>query len=134
MFSYPRTPAAVPQLPLQGIMFPMVTVWGCLLVTLLWTEGTWAGSSFLSPADLHTPEPRKPSRKVLPPQQQRRDSGGILGDDEKQTEDNEGTELQFNFPLELDVKIPRVRYHEYTQYMQQMLKGLFAGYPHERDQ
>ncbi|XP_030061253.1 appetite-regulating hormone [Microcaecilia unicolor] len=115
-------------------MFPRVTVWSFLLVTLLWTEGTGAGSSFLSPADLQKPESKKPSRKVFPLQQQRRDSGGILGDDERQMENNEVTELQFNFPLELDVKIPKARYHEYIQTMQQVLEGMFAGYSQERHQ
>ncbi|XP_029453476.1 appetite-regulating hormone [Rhinatrema bivittatum] len=113
-------------------MFPRAMSWAFLLMALLWTEWTEAGSSFLSPADLEKPVSKKPSRKVIPTQQQRREAGGLWGNYEQPMEgDNEERDIQFNFPFELDVKIPITHYHEYRQSVQNVLEGLFAGHPQE---
>ncbi|KAJ1110675.1 hypothetical protein NDU88_008023 [Pleurodeles waltl] len=107
-------------------MFLRVPVCSLLAIGFLLAQYTEAGSSFLSPADLHKPQPRKPARKIIPNNPQRRESDGVSDAYEKQPGGNEEREIRFNVPFEIGVKMSETEYLDYGQLLQEILQGLFA--------
>nr|BAM29299.1 ghrelin [Cynops ensicauda] len=105
-------------------MFLRVTVCSLMAVGFLLAQYTEAGSSFLSPADLHKPQPRKPARKIIPNNPQRRELDGVFDVYEKQPGDEE-REIRFNVPFEIGVKMSATQYLDYGQLLQEILQGLF---------
>ncbi|NXS61549.1 GHRL protein, partial [Brachypteracias leptosomus] len=107
-------------------MFLRGTLLGMILCSILWTETTLAGSSFLSPEYKkiqQQKEPRNPTAQL-----QRRGTEDFWGTDEARAEDDRNNiEIKFNVPLEIGLKITEEEYQEYGQALEKMLRDMPAG-------
>ncbi|KAM6345300.1 appetite-regulating hormone isoform 1-T1 [Alca torda] len=102
------------------IMFLRGTLLGIILYSILWTETTLAGSSFLSPEYKRTQQQR--SQKNPTAQLHRRGTEGFWDTDKAGTEDDSNSiEIKFNVPFEIGVKITEEEYQEYGQALEKML-------------
>ncbi|XP_050760757.1 appetite-regulating hormone [Gymnogyps californianus] len=100
-------------------MFLRSTLLGIILFSILWTETTLAGSSFLSPEYKKTQQrdPKKPTAQL-----HRRGTEGFWDTDEAGAEDDRNSiEIKFNVPFEISVKITEEEYQEYGQALEKML-------------
>nr|XP_009679423.1 PREDICTED: appetite-regulating hormone [Struthio camelus australis] len=102
------------------VMFLRGALLGILLFSVLWTETTLAGSSFLSPEYKKIQkqkDPKKPTTKL-----HRRGMEGFSDTDEAWAEDDSNSiEIKFNVPFEIGVKITEDQYQEYGQVLEKML-------------
>ncbi|KAM9276749.1 appetite-regulating hormone [Morus bassanus] len=102
------------------IMFLRSTLLGIFLYSILWTETTLAGSSFLSPEYKRTQ--RQKHQTPPPAQLHRRGAEGFWDTDEAGAEDDSNSiEIKFNVPFEIGVKITEEEYREYGQALEKML-------------
>uniref|UniRef100_A0A8B9QJG9 Appetite-regulating hormone n=1 Tax=Apteryx owenii TaxID=8824 RepID=A0A8B9QJG9_APTOW len=105
---------------LKITMFLRGALLGILLFSVLWTETTLAGSSFLSPEYKkiqQRKDPKKPTMKL-----HRRGTESFLDTDEAWAEDDSNSiEIKFNVPFEIGVKITEDQYQEYGQTLEKML-------------
>ncbi|NXW63286.1 GHRL protein, partial [Eurystomus gularis] len=101
-------------------MFLRRTLLGIILFSILWTEATLAGSSFLSPEYKkiqQQKEPRSPTAQL-----HRRGTEGFWGTDESGARDDRNNiEMKFNAPFEIGVKLTEEQYQEYGQALEKML-------------
>ncbi|KAF1561639.1 UNVERIFIED_CONTAM: Appetite-regulating hormone, partial [Eudyptes pachyrhynchus] len=98
-------------------MFLRGTLLGIILYSILWTETTLAGSSFLSPEYKKTQSKKNPTAQL-----HRRGTEGFWDTDEVGAEDDSNsTEIKFNVPFEIRVKITEKEYQEYGQALEKML-------------
>ncbi|KFV99229.1 Appetite-regulating hormone, partial [Eurypyga helias] len=95
-------------------MFLRSTLLGILLFSILWTETTLAGSSFLSPEYKRLQQQK--DQKNPTAQLHRRDAGEAGADDDKNS-----VEVKFNVPFEISVKITEEEYQQYGQALEKML-------------
>ncbi|NXW06691.1 GHRL protein, partial [Fregetta grallaria] len=101
-------------------MFLRGTLLGIILYSILWTETTLAGSSFLSPEYKKTQQQR--GQKNPTAQLHRRGIGGLWDTDEAGAEDDSNSiEIKFNVPFEIGVKTTEEEYQEYGQALEKML-------------
>ncbi|NXC68024.1 GHRL protein, partial [Anhinga anhinga] len=101
-------------------MFLRGTLLGIVLYSILWTETTLAGSSFLSPEYKRTQQQKH--QKTPPAQLHRRGTEGFWDTDEAGAEDDSNRiEMKFNVPFEIGVKITEEEYQEYGQALEKML-------------
>ncbi|KFQ66264.1 Appetite-regulating hormone, partial [Phaethon lepturus] len=101
-------------------MFLRGTLLGIILYSILWTETTLAGSSFLSPEYKKIQQQR--DQKNPTAQLHRRGTEGFWGTDEAGAEDDSNSiEIKFNVPFEISVKITEEEYEEYGQALEKML-------------
>ncbi|XP_074691995.1 appetite-regulating hormone isoform X1 [Strix aluco] len=106
------------------IMFLRSTLLGTVLFSILWTETTLAGSSFLSPEYKRTQQQQDPKKPTA--QLHRRDAEGFWDTDEAGAEDDRNSiEIKFNVPFEIGVKITEAEYREYGQALGKMLREVF---------
>nr|XP_010300087.1 PREDICTED: appetite-regulating hormone [Balearica regulorum gibbericeps] len=107
-------------------MFLRSTLLGITLFSILWTETTLAGSSFLSPEYKKTQQQRYPKNPTA--QLHRRDTEGFWETDEAGAEDDRSSiEIKFNVPFEIGVKITEEEYQEYGQVLEKMLGDMLEG-------
>ncbi|XP_077181402.1 appetite-regulating hormone [Paroedura picta] len=91
-----------------------------LLVFLIWSETTAAGSSFLSPepkAQQRKPPP-KPATKL-----HRRDVGTIL-DVHKTEGDTNEIQIKLKVPFEIGMEVSEEQYNKYGQILEQFLEDI----------
>ncbi|KAF1532043.1 Appetite-regulating hormone, partial [Eudyptes schlegeli] len=101
-------------------MFLRGTLLGIILYSILWTETTLAGSSFLSPEYKKTQQQNSPKKPTA--QLHRRGTEGFWDTDEVGAEDDSNSiEIKFNVPFEIRVKITEKEYQEYGQALEKML-------------
>ncbi|NXL11249.1 GHRL protein, partial [Mesembrinibis cayennensis] len=101
-------------------MFLRGTLLGIILYSILWTETTLAGSSFLSPEYKRTQQQKDPKKTTT--QLQRRGTESFWDTDEAGAEDDSNSiEIKFNVPFEIGVKITEEEYQEYRQALEKML-------------
>ncbi|KFQ75977.1 Appetite-regulating hormone, partial [Phoenicopterus ruber ruber] len=101
-------------------MFLRSTLLGISLFSILWTETTLAGSSFLSPEYKKIQQQRDP--KTPTAQLHRRGTEGFWDTDDTGAEDDRNSiEIKFNVPFEIGVKITEEEYQEYGQALEKML-------------
>uniref|UniRef100_A0A674JZM8 Appetite-regulating hormone n=1 Tax=Terrapene triunguis TaxID=2587831 RepID=A0A674JZM8_9SAUR len=105
-------------------MFLRSTMLGILLICILWTETTMAGSSFLSPEYQHTQQRKDPKKHT---KLNRRAAEGFLDADARQAEgDKNEIEIKLNVPFEIGVKITEDQYQEYGQVLEKILEDILA--------
>uniref|UniRef100_H3B1Z6 Ghrelin and obestatin prepropeptide n=2 Tax=Latimeria chalumnae TaxID=7897 RepID=H3B1Z6_LATCH len=110
-------------------MFVKAALLGSLFLCILtlWTEEVVAGSSFLSPSDVHKPEERKQVKKPVANKMNRRGSEGILEElDSQCEEDTEEREFKFNIPFQLGITMTDLQYNQYGQLLQEALGDLLS--------
>ncbi|KGL91524.1 Appetite-regulating hormone, partial [Charadrius vociferus] len=116
-------------------MFLRGTLLGIILYSILWTETTLAGSSFLSPEYKRTQQQKASKNPTA--QLHRRGTEGSWDTDKAAAEDDSNsieikacifsscshTSLRggFNVPFEIGVKITKEEYQEYGQALEKML-------------
>ncbi|XP_072731984.1 appetite-regulating hormone [Ciconia boyciana] len=101
-------------------MFLRGTLLGIILYSILWTETTLAGSSFLSPEYKKTQQQKDKNTPTA--QLHRRGTEGFWDTDEAGPEDDSNSiEIKFNVPFEIGVKITEEEYQEYGQALEKML-------------
>ncbi|NXN40609.1 GHRL protein, partial [Rhinoptilus africanus] len=101
-------------------MFLRGTLLGIILYSILWTETTLAGSSFLSPEYKRTQQQQAPKKPIA--QLHRRGTEGFWDTDKVGAEDDSnGIEIKFNVPFEMGFKITEEEYQEYGQALEKML-------------
>ncbi|XP_075688546.1 appetite-regulating hormone [Rhinoderma darwinii] len=107
------------------MMLGKVVLCGVVLFCLLWTEEVEAGSSFLSPADMHKNAGKKIPKK-LPYKMSRRDAGDSWGNlgDERSAGDQE--EIGVTIPLDINLKMTRERFWKQKVAIENLLLGLFS--------
>ncbi|KAM7170594.1 appetite-regulating hormone [Macrochelys suwanniensis] len=106
----------------KTLMFLRSNVLGILLICILWTETTMAGSSFLSPEYQNTQQRKDPKKHT---KLNRRAAEGFLDADASQAGDNE-LEIKLNVPFEIGVKITENQYKEYGQVLEKILEDILA--------
>ncbi|XP_010001681.1 PREDICTED: appetite-regulating hormone [Chaetura pelagica] len=107
-------------------MFLRITLLGIMLFSILWTETTLAGSSFLSPEYKRLQQQKGP--KNPPAQVHRRGAEGFWDADEVGAEDDRNSiEIKFDVPFEIGVKITEEEYQEYGQALEKMLGDILEG-------
>ncbi|NXQ94126.1 GHRL protein, partial [Sagittarius serpentarius] len=100
-------------------MFLRSTLLG-ILFSILWTETTLAGSSFLSPEYKRTQQQKDPKKPTAP--LHRRGTEGFWDTDEAGAEDDRNSiEIKFNVPFEVGVKVTEEEYQEYGQALEKVL-------------
>uniref|UniRef100_A0A8C8RM46 Appetite-regulating hormone n=1 Tax=Pelusios castaneus TaxID=367368 RepID=A0A8C8RM46_9SAUR len=98
---------------------------GILLICILWTETTMAGSSFLSPEYQNTQQRKDPKKQT--PKLNRRAAEGLLDAGSSQAEgDNNKIEIKLNVPFKIGVKITEEQYQEYGQVLEKILEDILA--------
>ncbi|XP_065263505.1 appetite-regulating hormone [Emys orbicularis] len=108
----------------KTFMFLRSTMLGILLICILWTETTTAGSSFLSPEYQHTQQRKDPKKHA---KLNRRAAEGFLDTDARQAEgDNNEIEIKLNVPFEIGVKITEDQYQKYGQVLEKILEDILA--------
>ncbi|KFZ67353.1 Appetite-regulating hormone [Podiceps cristatus] len=101
-------------------MFLRSTLLGISLFSILWTETTLAGSSFLSPEYKKIQQQRVPKKPVA--QLHCRGTESFWDTDEAGAEDDRNIiEIKFNVPFEIGVKVTEEEYQEYGQALEEML-------------
>ncbi|XP_009881169.1 PREDICTED: appetite-regulating hormone [Charadrius vociferus] len=101
-------------------MFLRGTLLGIILYSILWTETTLAGSSFLSPEYKRTQQQKASKNPTA--QLHRRGTEGSWDTDKAAAEDDSNSiEIKFNVPFEIGVKITKEEYQEYGQALEKML-------------
>ncbi|KFZ64787.1 Appetite-regulating hormone, partial [Antrostomus carolinensis] len=101
-------------------MFLRSTLLGIILFSILWTETTLAGSSFLSPE--YKKIQQQTDSKNPPAQLHRRGTEGFWDTDEPRAEDERNSiDMKFNIPFEIGVKVTEEEYQEYGQALEKML-------------
>ncbi|NWQ95067.1 GHRL protein, partial [Burhinus bistriatus] len=101
-------------------MFLRGTLLGIILYSILWTETTLAGSSFLSPEYKRMQQQKAPNKPTA--QLHRRGTEGFWDTDKAVAEDDSNSiEIKFNIPFEIGVKITKEEYQEYGQALEKML-------------
>ncbi|NXG62601.1 GHRL protein, partial [Hemiprocne comata] len=106
-------------------MFLRIMLLGIMLFSILWTETTLAGSSFLSPEYKRM---QQKSPKNPPAQLHRQGTEGFWDADEAGAEDGRNSiEIKFNVPFEIGVKITEEEYQEYGQALEKMLGDILEG-------
>ncbi|NXJ03158.1 GHRL protein, partial [Psophia crepitans] len=104
-------------------MFLRSTLLGIILFSILWTETTLAGSSFLSPEYKKTQQQKYPTNPTA--QLHRRGTEGFWDTDEAGAEDDRNSiEMKFNVPFEIGVKIAEEEYQEYGQALEKVLEDM----------
>ncbi|NXT17872.1 GHRL protein, partial [Syrrhaptes paradoxus] len=104
-------------------MFLRSTLLGIILFSILWTETTLAGSSFLSPKYRKTQRQREPKQPTA--RLHRRGTEGFWDTEEAGAEDDMNSlEIKFNVPFEIGVKITEEEYQEYGQALEKMLRDM----------
>ncbi|NWS57187.1 GHRL protein, partial [Chunga burmeisteri] len=104
-------------------MFLRGTLLGIVLYSVLWTETTLAGSSFLSPEYKRTQQQKYP--RISTAQLHRRGIEGFWDTDEAGAEDDSNSiEIKFNVPFEIGVKITEEEYQEYGQALEKILGNM----------
>ncbi|XP_074008522.1 appetite-regulating hormone [Numenius arquata] len=102
------------------IMLLRGTLLGIILYSILWTETTLAGSSFLSPEYKRTQQQKAPKHPTA--QLHRRGTEGFWDTAKAGAEDDSNSiEIKFNVPFEIGVKITEEEYQEYGQVLEKML-------------
>ncbi|KFV45553.1 Appetite-regulating hormone, partial [Gavia stellata] len=101
-------------------MFLRGTLMGIILFSILWTETTLAGSSFLSPEYKKIQQQKDPKKPTA--QLHRRGTEGFWDTDEAGAEDDSNSiEIKFHVPFEIGVKITEEEYQEYGQALEKIL-------------
>ncbi|NWW48435.1 GHRL protein, partial [Pedionomus torquatus] len=101
-------------------MFLRGTLLGIILYSILWTETTLAGSSFLSPEYKRTQQQKAAQHRTA--QLHRRGTEGFWDTNKAGAEDDSNSiEIKFNVPFEIGVKITEEEYQEYIQALEKML-------------
>ncbi|XP_030424370.1 appetite-regulating hormone isoform X2 [Gopherus evgoodei] len=96
------------------LMFLRSTMLGILLICILWTETTMAGSSFLSPEYQNTQQRKDPKKHT---KLNRRAAEGFLDVDARQAEGDNN---------EIEIKITEDQYQEYGQVLEKILEDILA--------
>ncbi|KAG6939335.1 ghrelin and obestatin prepropeptide, partial [Chelydra serpentina] len=107
----------------KTLMFLRSNVLGILLICILWTETTMAGSSFLSPEYQNTQQRKDPKKHT---KLNRRAAEGFLDADASQAEGDNELEIKLNVPFEIGVKITENQYQEYGQVLEKILEDILA--------
>ncbi|KFP97481.1 Appetite-regulating hormone, partial [Leptosomus discolor] len=101
-------------------MFLRSPLLGMILFSILWTETTLAGSSFLSPEYKKIQQQQNPRKTTA--QLHRRGTEGFQDRDEAGAEDDRSSiEIKFSVPFEIGVQITEEEYQEYGQALEKML-------------
>ncbi|XP_065701640.1 appetite-regulating hormone [Patagioenas fasciata] len=101
-------------------MFLRSALLGILLSSILWTETTLAGSSFLSPEYKKLQQQNDPKKSSA--QLHRRGTEGFWDPDEAEAEDDRNSiEIKFNVPFEIGLRMTEEEYQEYRQVLEKML-------------
>ncbi|NXW84149.1 GHRL protein, partial [Alopecoenas beccarii] len=101
-------------------MFLRSALLGIVLFSILWTETTLAGSSFLSPEYKKLQQQNYAQKPTA--QLNRRGTEGFWDPDEAEAEDDRNRiEIKFNVPFEIGVRITEEEYQEYGQVLEKML-------------
>ncbi|XP_062979474.1 appetite-regulating hormone isoform X2 [Elgaria multicarinata webbii] len=112
-------------------MFVRIMILGMLLVCLVWTENTIAGSSFLSPGQPKTQQRKvsqKPTTKV-----HRRDAEALLDDHGSEIEGGSNEiGIKFTVPFEIGMKISEDQYNNYGQILEKLMEDILAEDNKER--
>ncbi|KFV38796.1 Appetite-regulating hormone, partial [Tyto alba] len=104
-------------------MFLRSTLLATTLFSILWTETTLAGSSFLSPEYKKLKQQQDPKQTTA--QLHRRGTEGFWDTDEAgAVDDRNNIEIKFNVPFEISVKITEEEYQEYGQALEKMLRDM----------
>ncbi|XP_053889678.1 appetite-regulating hormone isoform X2 [Malaclemys terrapin pileata] len=98
----------------KTLMFLRSTMLGILLICILWTETTMAGSSFLSPEYQNTQQRKDPKKHT---KLNRRAAEGFLDADARQAEGDNN---------EIEIKITEDQYQEYGQVLEKILEDILA--------
>ncbi|NXT89423.1 GHRL protein, partial [Anhinga rufa] len=102
-------------------MFLRSTLMGIVLYSILWTETTLAGSSFLSPEYKRT-QVKKNQKNTFSRLSSSVSTEGFWDTDEAGAEDDsKSIEMKFNVPFEIGVKVTEEEYQEYGQALEKML-------------
>ncbi|NXU56802.1 GHRL protein, partial [Turnix velox] len=97
-------------------MFLRRTLLGIILYSILCTEMTLAGSSFLSPEYKRVQQQRAPNPP--PAQLQRRGADSIWDTGKEGAEDGSNIEIKLNVPFEIGVKLTEEEDQEYRQVLE----------------
>ncbi|XP_067400486.1 appetite-regulating hormone [Emydura macquarii macquarii] len=110
----------------KTLMFLRSTmIGGILLICILWTETTMAGSSFLSPEYQNTQQRKDPKKQTT--KLNRRAAEGFLDADARQAEgDTNEIEIKLKVPFEIGVKIAEHQYQEYGHVLEKILEDILA--------
>ncbi|XP_061864445.1 appetite-regulating hormone [Colius striatus] len=101
-------------------MFLRTFLLGILLFSILWTETTLAGSSFLSPEYKKLQSPKRPTAQL-----HSRGTEGFRDTEETGARDDRNNmEIKFNVPFEIGVKVTEEEYQEYGQALEKMLGNM----------
>ncbi|NWX41660.1 GHRL protein, partial [Steatornis caripensis] len=101
-------------------MFLRSTLLGIILLSILWTENTLAGSSFLSPAYKKIQQQKDPKNPTA--QLHRRGTEGFWATDEAGAQDDTNSiEIKFRVPFETGAKITKDDYEDYGEALEKML-------------
>ncbi|NXX80248.1 GHRL protein, partial [Urocolius indicus] len=105
-------------------MFLRTLLLGILLFSILWTETTLAGSSFLSP-EYKKLQVKKPNQNRPTAPLHRRGTESFRDTEEAGAKDDRNNmEIKFNVPFEIGVKITEEEYQEYGQALEKMLGNM----------
>ncbi|XP_074140042.1 appetite-regulating hormone isoform X3 [Sminthopsis crassicaudata] len=99
-------------------MLPKVAIGSLLLLSVLWIDVAWTGSSFLSPEHPKTQrkESKKPPAKLQPRDME--DPFSQPGGVEK------GLEIQFNAPFDIGIKVAEAQYQQYGHALEKVLQEI----------
>ncbi|NXL59664.1 GHRL protein, partial [Chordeiles acutipennis] len=104
-------------------MFLRSTLLGIILFSILWTETTLAGSSFLSPE--YKKIQQQTNSKNPTAQLHRRGTDGFWDAGDAGAEDDRNSiEMKFSIPFEIGVKVTEEEYQEYGQALEKMLRDM----------
>ncbi|XP_075431220.1 appetite-regulating hormone [Ascaphus truei] len=108
-------------------MFARGAVCGVVLLCLLWTEYTEAGSSFLSPADLQKASQKRPPKKVT--NNPHRREAADPWDSPEDPLAGDQSEIRFKIPLDMNLKMTAEQFRQQTDAIQKILLGFLSLNP-----
>ncbi|KFP30819.1 Appetite-regulating hormone, partial [Colius striatus] len=104
-------------------MFLRTFLLGILLFSILWTETTLAGSSFLSP-EYKKLQVKKTQKRPTAQLYSRGTEGFRDTEETGARDDRNNMEIKFNVPFEIGVKVTEEEYQEYGQALEKMLGNM----------
>ncbi|XP_075039825.1 appetite-regulating hormone isoform X1 [Mixophyes fleayi] len=108
------------------MLWGKVAVCGVVLFCLLWSEGAEAGSSFLSPADMQKNAGKKPSKKLLYNNMNRREVGEDPWESLADELSEDQREIGFKIPLDINLKMTREQFEEQRAAIQDAVIGFLS--------
>ncbi|XP_063797627.1 ghrelin-like [Pseudophryne corroboree] len=108
------------------MMLGKVAVCGVILFCLLWTEESEAGSSFLSPADMQKNAGKKPPKKLIYNNMNRRGVGEDPWDSLADERPEDQREIGVKIPLDINLIMTQEQFQQQKAAIQDMVFGFLS--------